>query len=514
MEMLLIVIMVTTLAVNIVLLAFAVTRADRLRTRTFTILCVTLLVYSIGYLMEVLAQAVPSAKMALLVQNFSIPLISPLFLLVSIEFFAPSLQRRWQLPAALCYGMIMFLVVMTNSHHMLYYTSITLVENSGGTFFSLGRGVLYFIAQGIVVLCILVAYVILIRRYIRAPKKTRAQIMCFIFASILAFSANLLNFTGIMDVAIDLMPVTTTVSFTLFALVVQRTGFLDTVVLARNAAILNMEEAFIVLDRDLDFLYCNDAARHTFPGLARFQGSEAISDVEGWIPELTEDIGGKEKFFDKTEDGNVVNYRARTRYITSESGKSIGVSLFIEDITAEQRFIAQLEELATTDSLTGIYNRRQFYALAPRELNAAARLGHSCAVISFDIDHFKNINDSYGHDVGDKVLRAVARVVTDELRSYDIFARTGGEEFLIFTISAGYDALICFAERLRQAIENNTVMHGEIPLRCTVSLGIAEIQSEGGLDEAIRAADMAMYAAKASGRNCIKTDRELESSAQ
>ena len=121
----------------------------------------------------------------------------------------------------------------------------------------------------------------------------------------------------------------------------------------------------------------------------------------------------------------------------------------------------------------------------------------------FDLDHFKRINDTHGHNAGDKVLQETARVIQLELRVYDILGRVGGEEFVIFTQSSGEEQLIRFANRLREKLESLTVVYEGENIRYTASFGIVEIPPGGNFDTALHAADMAMYQAKEEGRNCV-----------
>ncbi|ELX12057.1 diguanylate cyclase domain-containing protein [Janthinobacterium sp. HH01] len=170
------------------------------------------------------------------------------------------------------------------------------------------------------------------------------------------------------------------------------------------------------------------------------------------------------------------------------------------------RLIEELKLRADTDYLTGILNRRAFTAAGNLRLRGARERGESLAVILFDVDHFKSVNDSYGHDAGDQVLIRIAEVVRDSLRDGEIVARYGGEEFVVMPTCCGLEAAHALAERLRAAISREplTLADGHI-LRVTASFGVAVAHGpHAALDDLFHAADLALYRAKRNGRNRVE----------
>jgi len=164
---------------------------------------------------------------------------------------------------------------------------------------------------------------------------------------------------------------------------------------------------------------------------------------------------------------------------------------------------AQLAELAVTDPLTGLYNRRHLYELLDREFARAKRYGRSLACFMMDIDHFKSVNDTYGHPVGDRVLQLVAELVKGTLRNTDIAGRFGGEEFMILAPETGPDAAMIVAERVRRLISARSAAAGPPVPHVTVSIGVATTDHGGATAaaELVRLADEALYRAKGAGRD-------------
>jgi diguanylate cyclase (GGDEF)-like protein len=170
-----------------------------------------------------------------------------------------------------------------------------------------------------------------------------------------------------------------------------------------------------------------------------------------------------------------------------------------------QRSNQKLESLADTDPLTGAGNRRQFLAHIGSEIARAKRSGAPLSLLSLDLDHFKTVNDSRGHIIGDEVLCGFVRKCREAIRPYDSVARVGGEEFMVLLPGATLDAAYVVGERLRLAIESSVFDVGKRPsINMTISIGVSELGRDGDtLDDFLRAADKRLYRAKHEGRNCV-----------
>jgi len=165
---------------------------------------------------------------------------------------------------------------------------------------------------------------------------------------------------------------------------------------------------------------------------------------------------------------------------------------------------ARLFESATTDGLTRLYVHRYFQLLLDKEVSRAQRYNKTVSLIMMDIDNFKKFNDTYGHQMGDEVLRTVARAVKRSLRTIDIAARYGGEEFIVILPETDVPQATTVAEKIRAAVEASEVAHGDEALHVTISLGVAAYPQHAMKKEAlIRCADEALYAAKHAGKNRV-----------
>ncbi|PIS20111.1 MAG: hypothetical protein COW19_07460 [Zetaproteobacteria bacterium CG12_big_fil_rev_8_21_14_0_65_55_1124] len=155
------------------------------------------------------------------------------------------------------------------------------------------------------------------------------------------------------------------------------------------------------------------------------------------------------------------------------------------------------------DPLTTLHNRRHLYMEGPKQFSMAQRLGYEISVMMIDLDHFKHINDTYGHPAGDKVLIEVAKTLLKHSRSYDLLIRFGGEEFTLLMLNCNQGQSLQIAQRIREDIESMKIYYedtGHIPVTCSIGVSSGKNLEMGQM---IQAADEAVYKAKSAGRNCV-----------
>jgi len=172
------------------------------------------------------------------------------------------------------------------------------------------------------------------------------------------------------------------------------------------------------------------------------------------------------------------------------------------EIQKHQKENIKLEELAFIDPLTGALNRRKFEELSTQELKRSNRYKSNLSFLMLDIDHFKSINDTYGHAIGDEILKHFSSICLDMARSLDIVARIGGEEFIIMLPETTSEGAYIFAERFREKIYSSEVHIEDKTVKYSVSIGVAILNKDKEVKDILQRADKALYKAKESGRNC------------
>ncbi|GAA0790748.1 sensor domain-containing diguanylate cyclase [Marinobacterium sediminicola] len=189
-----------------------------------------------------------------------------------------------------------------------------------------------------------------------------------------------------------------------------------------------------------------------------------------------------------------------------ENGKITGVVTVFRDISERKEHERKLALLATTDPLTGLCNRRAFIERLHKEQRLRQRLQHDSALIMIDFDHFKRINDDYGHKAGDEVLKHFARMASDCLRETDLLGRLGGEEFALLLPGTDLQGALHLAERIRQCLEQNPTQMDNQQIPMTLSIGLTLLdENDSDTSAALSRADKALYQAKNRGRNRVET---------
>lgn len=284
---------------------------------------------------------------------------------------------------------------------------------------------------------------------------------------------------------------------------------------ALRDALETVQDGVLLLDADLKAMFMNQKVRQfweideqeaaTHPSYAALitRSRRAIDpnmsakELSGFASKRVAEVKAGDHVRElQTPDGR----RLRAHCTTMAGG---GRMITYYDVTDLIRNAEQLERLATTDPLTGLYNRRHFLVALDAEWSRFERYHRAVSVLMVDIDHFKNVNDSYGHAVGDEAIKAMAGACLHSKRKSDVVGRVGGEEFAIVLPETPLSRARIVAERIRRRIAAQTLQGHDASFRITASIGVAEATSSvPGAEALLIAADQALYQAKALGRNC------------
>lgn len=277
-----------------------------------------------------------------------------------------------------------------------------------------------------------------------------------------------------------------------------------------SKAIEEIDDIIMISDRAGILTFVNDAyVSHTGYSREKSIGKTAAILKSGkhdkdYYKNLWKEILSGNVFrgliINRKKDGELYYEEKTITPIKNDAGAITSFVSTGKDITERIKMQQDLEKLASTDNLTGIYNRHKFEELFKIELDRVARYKHPLTLIMFDIDHFKNVNDTYGHDVGDEVLKNIVNVVRKNIRNTDIFVRWGGEEFIILCPETETQKATNFAEKLRSAIETTLFAQaGNI----TCSFGVTSYIDKEIDDSFLKRVDNALYKAKNEGRNRV-----------
>lgn len=475
-----------------------------------------LLIYNLGYAMELLQDDLDRMMFWVRFEHWGIQLLGPTWLMFVLILSGNEhliTPRR----VALLYGMaVPFLVTSQTLGGANLFHQNPRIDSSGGfPTFQYDRTLINYLALIYYSLCILAGIVLFTQMYFRSSPSFRPQIGIFWIASFLPWVGGALYILELTPHFIDTTPLTLTISISIFILGFFRFGTLDIIPLARDRIFEGMNEAALVLDYQNRVLDLNPALRQILPEAKSTVIGKPVQEVFQAYPTFvemieSERIGPVE--FSITNGESQLTYQTRLSPLYKKGQtEPIGKVIILHDITPMKELMRKLEILATTDGLTQLCNRHHFQELAQLEFYRVERYGGELSLITFDLDHFKVVNDRYGHAAGDATLVHIAQLCKRLTRQSDIVARLGGEEFAILLPQTSLQSAICSAEKLRLAFEQNPVEFEGGRFIVTASFGVSnrKLPERGNFADLLRAADRALYRAKEAGRNQVWADENL-----
>ena len=462
--------------------------------------------------------------------------VPSLFLLFALNF---SNHGEWSnrtlLLVLLIEPIITLVLVWTNKFHHLVFQSANLINQNNITWLQLQQGPWYFVNLAYSYIVIVLGVIVLMYGMMRSSPLLRSHYRIILFASLIPWGLNIFNEYTVGTANFDLTPVAFGFSGILFTYSVMHNSFMNIIPIARSRIIESMSDGVLVVDIENRIVDINPAMENFLNRRpASFLGKSASEALEIWMDQndfLTNAQETRTELRIPNAPSRYLDLRVTPLYDDYQRLK--GRLMVFRDITdrklvekklrsVNDRLQSQLIEIGTLqsklrsqaikDPLTDLFNRRYLDETFDRELARAARESYPVCVIMLDIDHFKKVNDTYGHEAGDFILKALAKTLSARNRRGDFICRFGGEEFVVVMPNMAVDTAYKRAEELRTALNSLYVPYGRFNLTITISMGIASYPANGENRESVlRAADRAMYAAKRAGRDHILTYDVLQS---
>ncbi|MBW6462948.1 MAG: diguanylate cyclase [Bacillota bacterium] len=482
---------------------YTYTKGKSTLTKIFTAMSFCLSVYLFGYLMELNSTSLEQMHFWNQIQYLTLPFFPSFWLAVSLLYTNNSraVMRPVIIGAIFFIPIITFFVRLTNDYHHLYYSSMTLNNAYGLSIMQLEKGIWYLLHSAYLALIYFFTAIVYLKYSRKAANPTISQYKSIIIGITLPFVGLILIVVDAGRIGIDYAALLMPIALLFLALAVFKFDFLKLKTLARETVFENSADAMILLNTDNILIDYNPAAAEIFWELKVNVKGESINNILKNHPDFLQAYKtGKIKDL-QLDTGKY--YEMKVIKAGNDSLNTFGYLISLTDITARNIAREKLIQLATTDELTGLSNRRHFINLATQEFDRAKRYGETFSILMIDIDYFKSINDTIGHSGGDAILREFGLIMNSFFRSTDFAGRLGGEEFAIILPKLNIDSAHRVAEKFRKEIAKAILVYENNELSFTVSLGIAAY-SDGleNFEQLVKLADQSLYEAKRRGRNC------------
>lgn len=475
---------------------------------SFQALLLSFAIYTFGYIMQLLSGNLADIGFWVRIQYLGIPLVGPFWLIMTARLSGSDkwLKHPFEITLFIIPALTLFLN-WTNDWHHLYYTHLAIRETQPFMTLNIGHGPWYWVHQIYHNLCIFTGIIFLVKMIAHSPKAFRLQIWVLLLASLSPWVGYMIYLTGNSPYHLDLTALFLVIWAPVFFIAVTRFKVIDLVPVARDIVFEHMKECVIVVDQQNRLVDFNAAVAATFSGLSPRDIGSNIESVFLQYPEIVHVLNQPQENrrlrIDK--NGETIFYQYSMTEMKNSHNRPIGKTLILMDISEQVRLMESLQKLAAYDELTQLYNRHSLIELGMQELEHAVVAQHPFSLMELDLDHFKEINDTYGHAAGDDVLKALAAVFRECLRKTDIAGRYGGEEFIIILPETDQSSAWLIAERIRQRFEKQEIHFGKQIIRVTASIGLTSYHrvNHETLEEIIRIADLRLYLAKEHGRNRV-----------
>ncbi len=484
--------------------------------RPFLLFMASVLLYSLGYMFELSGNSAESIFFALKIEYLGIPFISVFWFLFALEYNTYAIKNKLLYASLFLIPITTVILLYTNEHHHLYYGEFG-VDDSGPFPVALfTKGMWYYVQFAYAQTLSLAGVVLFFGMARRARGYRKKHAKAIFLGSTIPWCGNLLEQLGLTLPGIDMAPFYLALPAPVFSIAMSRLLMFNVAPIARTKVFETMHTPVLVLDKDCNIADFNQHARRILPELTHnttgLSAFEVFEKHEEFVHKLkTMDADPMEVEFH--HDGETLHFSMSATRLVSSGGDAIGFAVLLYDITENKLLLQKLHKMATLDALTQVYGRNFFVDTCMIEVNRVSRYGGSLPFLLIDVDHFKQVNDTYGHVAGDLVLRNVTAAFRNVLRSSDIIGRYGGEEFAIMLPETDLDGARNLAERLRNEVRNTTTSYEGHKINVTISVGIAYFSTREGmqqpsgkplLDMLLKEADKALYRAKDMGRDQVQ----------
>ncbi|WP_062051930.1 diguanylate cyclase [Bacillus sp. JCM 19034] len=474
----------------------------------FIIYTVSTTIYCFGSAFGLTAETLGQLKFWTTIQYIGLPFSAPLGLLFIMQYLGLNITKKRFIGFNII-PFISLIMVATNDLHHLHYRVFEIDPFLGAPYIHLEVGKWYVVNGVYMFACMLASFLLVLLRWKETAMIYRWQLIALLWGKMVPMLTSFLYLIGFTPPGIDPVPMILWITSLLYLWSISSSRMFMVMPIAKDAIFNSINDGVMVLDDCKRLIEFNQACQRMFPRLNKsMYGMELdtfwveISEVS--IPtSFQTSVRSQEIHLSNNESKRI--YQARISPL-QEANIGKGSLIIFTDITELKLLQVKLEYQAYNDELTQIFNRRAFFEKSEEMIGLAQKESLPFTVILMDIDHFKEVNDRYGHYVGDQLLVHVVKVCQAQLAEDILFARYGGEEFVLAL--QGYPAKesAIIANRIRKSVELRPLENADGVISVTISCGVAEVEENNSetLAQLLNRADKALYKAKRAGRNQVE----------
>lgn len=488
----------------IILFFYSLVKQENRLAIIFSVMCLSIAIYVIGYGFELNSNNIDEINFFLKTEYFGLTFMTAFGMMFSYKFHfskSPSLKLK------IIFFTIPFITLFlssTNEYHNLFYANVAAIKYDGRIIVDITSGPWYSVNIIYSYVVLLFGMIVFFNSWRCSKYKLKTQAFWLFLGSIWPGIANIPYISKLSPWPIDFTPFGFGMLAISYLIAIFCYDFLEIKEIISSFTFSNISEGIIAVDDKNRLIDFNNAAQKVFDCINTRNIGVDFSCLLDYKKTIKND---KSRFeVEVVRNDKKEYYEFRTTAL-QDNKKTLGYVYFIQDVTKQKEMIKELNNMANYDELTQIYNRRRLMEEAEKELTKAKKDKSNISLLMIDIDHFKKINDRYGHLAGDKVIKMVVKFCKDKLRCDDIIGRYGGEEFIVILPDTNKENAINIAEDVRENIQKFKIYFKEEKINVTVSIGIAcAIIKDDSIDieQMIHEADTNLYYAKNHGRNQIR----------
>lgn len=493
-----------SLIIALLLLFLTVKKSEEIKAVFFGYLILHIFIYILGVLVEITSETFTQAAIGNDIQYLGICFLGPYYVLTICECTNRKIKNKLTMFSLFLIPIISFVLVLTYPLNGLFYEKFEYIDHFGLHYLYTEGSIFHLVLYLYLLVTFIVAILIIAKTNREGDKNTTKKVSFLIKGMVIPVIAVVMYILKLIPYDLDNAPLALLFLCVYYGYNILYKEVFLTTRFARSYVVNNLNDGYLLVDLNNNYIDSNKMTKEIFPVLENLEAGNLLSGTDDFPKELFENTNKILELPIINCNGKANYYNFKKSFIRNNKRNEYNCWL-IYDVTQEVEMKQKLEILASQDPLTKILNRKRFYEIAKDLFLENEKNKNTFSLALIDIDFFKKINDTYGHNIGDKVLIRMTEVIKKNIRETDVFARYGGEEFILFFENTDFESGFKIAEKLRQAVEKDILFIEDYEIKITISIGVATYnkEQEKSIDELIEKADKFLYEAKKTGRNKV-----------